>query len=214
MIDTTRQSPGCARIVSMALKPGSIEPAFERFGTISTPLVRVQPGSIGILGLARRESPFGYAISFWRSRQDLERSNANPKVVEAMMGYADWMAGPFSVESYDIVAGQSPEPQPDPERSTTERARMTTAIPRRGRTGEVIASYRDYLTQIDDQPGCIGTLLLTPLIGQRLVAIELWSSAPPLRSGPPGPYLDRTAWTGGPLESQPVRETLEVFGRY
>ena len=207
-------SSGCARIVSMALKPGTIEPAFDRFSTISTPLVRVQPGSIGILGLARRESPFGYAISFWESRQALERSNANPKVVEAMMGYADWMAGPFSVESYDIVAGRVPEPRPAPERTSTERARMTIAIPRRGHTNEVIASYRVYLTQLDDQPGCIGTLLLTPLIGQRIIAIELWSSAPPLRSGPTAPYLDRAAWTGGPLESQPVREILEVFGRF
>lgn len=198
----------------MSLLPNTIEPAFDRFSTVSAPLVRIQPGSIGILGAARREPPHGYAISFWETREALERSNANPRVVEAMMGYAEWMAGGFWVESFDIVSGRLPDPWPAAGRSSDERARMTAVVPRRGMVDEVVGAYRDYLGQLEKAFSCIGTLLLMPLIGQRIIALELRSSMPPTRSAVVAPFQDRAAWHNGPLESVPVREILEVFGRY
>lgn len=211
---TERASHGFARIVSMSLRPGTIDPAFDRFRVVSTPLVRVQPGSIGILGAARREPPHGYAISFWESREHLELSNANPRVVEAMMGYAGWMDGPFSVGSFDIVAGAPPPPWPETGPIGDERARMTTAVPRRGCLDAVVDAYRDYLARLEGTPGCIGTLLLTPHVGERVIAIELWSSMPPMPSVVGAPFLDRAAWNGGPLENAPTREMLEILGRY
>src|SRR5688572_30480970 len=95
-----------ARIVSMMLQPESIDFAFDHFRHVSAPLVRGQVGSLGIIGAGNRETGFGCAISFWDARDALERSNANPQVVEAMGGYARWMAGPFRVESYSVISGE------------------------------------------------------------------------------------------------------------
>ncbi|MGH9173620.1 MAG: hypothetical protein ACRD1H_04655, partial [Vicinamibacterales bacterium] len=131
-----------ARIVSMQLRLDGMDDAFAYFRNVSTPLVRDQPGSLGILGAGNRETGSAWAISFWSSAEDLERSNGNPQVVAAMTGYAQWMTGPFVVASYDVASGSPPSP------ATTARwLRTTTMLPLPAHFDETIANVRERLAE-------------------------------------------------------------------
>lgn len=57
-----------ARIVHIRFRPETVDEALGRFRVDSTPLVRKQPGSLGIVGAASRETGSCYAISFWDTR--------------------------------------------------------------------------------------------------------------------------------------------------
>jgi len=203
-----------ARIVSMQLQRESVDAAFDYFRDVSAPLVRAQAGSLGILGAGNRASGFGCAISFWGTRDDLERSNANPRVVEALGGYAKWMAGPFLVESYGIVSGALPDAEPDSLRGTW--LRTTSAVTQPERLDEMAALFEARLGNARAaSPACVGTLLLSPLIGSRMLAIEFWSSHGPLASWDAvSQREDQRLFREGIVEQPPIRDTLEVFGSY
>jgi hypothetical protein len=203
-----------ARIVSMRLRPESIDNAFDHFRNVSAPLVRAQFGSLGILGAGNRESGFSFAISFWETRADLERSNANPAVVEAMGGYAQWMAGPFLVESYTVIGGALPETDAGDLRDRWLRTTSATALP--DRLDDVTATFGERLDGARAaSPACVGTLLLAPHFGERVLALELWSSRHALASWDAAAQLeDQRLVRAGGVGQPPVRDTLEVFGRY
>ncbi len=198
----------------MQLQHESVDAAFTYFQEASAPLVRAQAGSLGILGAGNRASGFGCAISFWETREDLERSNANPRVVEAMGGYAKWMAGPFLVESYGIVSGALPDAEPDTMRGTWLRTTSVVTPPER--LDELAAVFEARLGNARAiSSACNGTLLLSPLIGSRMLAIEFWSSHGPLKLWDAASQReDQRMFREGIVGQPPVRDTLEVFGSY
>ena len=198
----------------MQLQPEAIDLAFDHFRGVSAPLVRVQAGSLAILGAGNRESGFGCAISFWETRDSLERSNANPQVVEAMGAYAKWMAGPFKVESYTVVSGTIPESRPDNLRGNWLRTTSVLTLPER--LDDVLTVYAARLANARTaSPACFGTLLLSPQIGFRALAIELWSSRSALTAWDGSAKLDdQRLFRAGGVEEPPARDTLEVFGLY
>ena len=198
-----------ARIVSMQLRLDGMDAAFAYYRDISTPLVRGQPGSLGVLGAGNRESGSALALSFWSSQEDLERSNGNPAVVAAMTGYAQWMAGPFVVASYDVASGTPPPP------ATAARwLRATTMLSLPARLEETIATVRNRLQELESiASACQGTMLLTPHIGERVIALEFWSSQAALAaSNKRADDQERRLWRAGLLERPPEREALEIFG--
>jgi len=203
-----------ARIVSMTLRPESIDDAFDHFRNASAPLVRAQFGSLGILGAGNRESGFSFAISFWETRGDLERSNANPAVVEAMGGYAQWMAGPFLVESYTVMSGGLPEADAGDVRGRW--LRTTSVAAPTERLEDVTAMFEERLEGARAaSPACAGTLLLEPHIGQSVLALEFWSSRFALASWDAVAKIeDQRLFRAGSVDQPPVRDTLEVFGQY
>jgi hypothetical protein len=202
-----------ARIVNLKLRPETVDLALARFRDVSTPLVRAQSGSLGILGAADRASGNAYAISCWQSLADLERSNANPAVVEALAGYGAWMAGPITVESFDVIADTLPAPAPA---SGGEWARMTSLVTQPGSEQAALAACWERLERMRAaSPACTGTLLLAQHIGQRIIAFELWSARKALAATEAeANYHDQRAWRTGALQEPPAREVLDVFGRY
>lgn len=203
-----------ARMTSMVIQLDSIAPAFSHFRDVSAPLVRGQAGSLGIFGAGNRESGYACAISFWETLESLEHSNGNPQVVEAMAGYASWMAGPFKVESYTVVSGSVPEAGPDNLGGVS--LRMTSALTSPDRIADVLASYEARLSQASaSSEACFGTLLLSPQIGSRALAFEFWSSRAAASAWDARAKLDdQRLFRAGSVEEPPVRDILEVFGHY
>ncbi|HYI15271.1 MAG TPA: antibiotic biosynthesis monooxygenase [Thermomicrobiales bacterium] len=203
-----------ARITSMMLQPESIDLAFDHFRNASAPLVRVQAGSLGIIGAGNRETGFGCAISFWDTRESLERSNAEPKVVEAMGGYAKWMAGPFRVESYTVHNGEPPEPNDAHRRGTWLRTTWVLTSPER--RDDALSVYEARLEAArSSSPACVGTQLLAPQIGSRILAIEHWTSLSALNAwNAEASVEDQRLFRAGRVDESPERDTLEVFGLY
>jgi len=200
-----------ARVVFITFRTDTIDLAAERFRTVSTPLVRRLPGSLGVFGGANRTTGNSWAISLWQTRADLERSNADPEVTAALTGYAPWMAGPFSVQSYAIVDMAFPGPDPA---ALGEVGRMTMLAPQPGSEPDVIAALRDYLAQLRERSGaCLGTLLMVPHIGNQILALELWSSEEELH-GTGTRLADQRIRQPGTLERPPAREMFDMFGRY
>lgn len=211
----SQMSQPLARIVSMLLQPESIELAFDHFRDVSAPLVRVQIGSLGIIGAGNRETGFGCAISFWDTPQSLERSNAEPKVVEAMGGYAKWMAGPFRVESHTVVSGEPPEPDADNIRGTWLRTTSVLAASPQ-QLDELLAVYAERLAGArSSSPACIGAFLLSSHIGTRILAVEHWTSQTALNAWDVAAKSDdQRLFRAGNVPEPPVRDRLEVFGLY
>lgn len=203
-----------ARITSMMLQRESIDLAFTHFRNASAPLVRGQVGSLSIIGAGNRETGFGCAISFWDTSESLERSNAEPRVVEAMGGYAKWMAGPFRVESYSVVSGEPPEPDHDNMRGTWLRTTSTLASPER--LDELLGLYEARLAAArSSSPAFIGAILLTPQIGSRILAIEHWTTLAALNAWDANARIDdQRLFRAGSVPEPPVRDRLEVFGLY
>lgn len=202
-----------ARVVSITFRPDTLELAAERFRDTSAPLVRRQTGSLGIIGGANPTTGNTWAISFWSTRADLERSNADPQVTAALSGYAQWMAGPFSVQSFDVIDMSFPDADPDPA-AQGGFGRVTTLAPQPGFEPEVTAALQDYLAQARERSGGrMGTLLLVPHIGHQLLAFELWPSqaAAPSDSARIEDHRIRHPST---VERPPAREMIEMFGRY
>ncbi len=210
----SQMSQPLARMSSMMLQPESIELAFNHFRDVSVPLVVGQEGAIGIIGAGNRETGFGCAISFWESMEGLERSNGNPQVVEAMAGYAKWMAGPFKVESFTVASGAVPEIGPD--NLAGSWMRMTTIMPPTDQMDAVLAVYAGRLASVESSsPACFATLLLAPQIGPHILALELWSSRTALSAHDAAARLDdQRLFRERRVAEAPVRDTLEVFGIY
>ena len=207
-------SPPFARMTSMVLQTESIDLAFDHFREASAPAVREQIGSLGILGAGNRENGFSCAISFWETMESLERSNGNPRVVEAMSGYAKWMAGPFKVESFNVVSGTVPEIETD--RVVGSLVRMTTVLPPAGQLDAVLAIYAERLERAATaSPACFATLLLAPQIGPHVLALELWSSRPAVSTFDAKAKLDdQRLFRERRVAEAPVRDTLDIFGIY
>jgi hypothetical protein len=201
-----------ARIVSIRFRPETIDLAMDRFRDSSTPLVRAQTGSLGIIGAVDRGSGRAYAISFWRTREDLEQSNANPRVVDAMTGYAEWMAGPFAVESFAVVCGALPDHVP----GSVEYARMTSLVATPESREESLAVLQRRLVSTEDaSPECTGILLMTQMVGQRIITFELWSSSEALETSDPDALLEeRRLVRDGVLPVPITHELLQVMGRF
>ena len=203
-----------ARIVSMLLQPESIDLAFDYFRDVSAPLVRAQVGSLGIIGAGNRETGFGCAISYWDTRESLERSNAEPKVVEAMGGYARWMAGPFRVESYSVVSGEPPEPNRESTRGSWLRTTSVLTSPDQ-RDDALTACEARLAAARSASSACVGVQLLAPQIGSRMLAIEHWTSLSALNAWNANAKIeDQRLFRAGRVDESPVRDTLEVFGLY
>jgi len=203
-----------ARMTSMMLQPAAMGAAFDHFRDASAPAVRAQPGSLAILGGGNPDTGFGCAISFWETLDSLERSNANPKVVEAMSGYAQWMAGPFRVESYSVTSGSPPDP--DVAEPPQSWMRMTTATAAPGKLETVLMSYSDRLDQARERSeSCVWTTLLAPQIGSRILVIEQWTSLPALLAWEGASKdADQRLFRAEVLETPPVRDRLAVYGLY
>lgn len=203
-----------ARMTRLMIRTESIDQAFNHFRAASAPLVRGQPGSLGILGAGNRESGSACAISFWETLEALERSNANPQVVEAMAGYARWMAGPFKIESYTVVSGTVPAPGLDHLVGTWLRTTSMQAAA--GRLDDVLATYTEQLARAGaSSPACVGTMLLSPRIGSSPFAIEFWTSRAAAVTWDAAVRLgDARLFRSGNVEHPPVRDILDVFGHY
>ncbi len=203
-----------ARIVSMHLLRESLDSAFDYFRDVSSPLIREQPGSIGILGAGNGESGLSCSISFWDDLDSLERSNSLPRVVDAMGGYAKWMAGAFRVESYSVVQGSVPEPQPDT--LPGNWMRMTSVAIAPERLDEVLATYESRLAAAHLSSSAIThSMLLAPQIGSRVLAIEFWTSRTALGSWDAAAKLeDQRLFRLRTVEQPPERDLFEVFGYY
>jgi hypothetical protein len=213
-VNMEQRPPAFARIVNIRFAPESFAPAFEHFRDVSAPLVLAQSGSRGILGAGSHATGNTWTISFWQTRADLDYSNSPPAVVEAMAVYTQWMISPFSVQTYAILQGQITEP--DTEGAAGEWARITTVIPEPNQAEAAIAALRERLTRLETRcAGSRGTLLMAQQAGNRLIAIELWSSAGTLAaSDPEAMSQDQHIRVTVPLQGSPLREEAEVFGRY
>lgn len=198
----------------MTFQQGTIELAFGHFRSASAPAVVEQAGSLGIIGAGSRQSGYGCAISFWESLDALERSNASPRVIEAMGGYAQWMASPFKVESYNIVSGEIPASGPDNLIGTWMRT--TTVAPATNRHSEVEAIYAERLnTTRTTNPECFGIFLLALQVGSSLLAIELWNERTALTAWDKSAEVrDQRLFRTGAVNQPPLRGALEIFGLY
>ena len=198
----------------MTFQPGTFKLAFDHFRNASAPRVVEQAGSLGIIGAGSQQSGFGCAISFWESLDALERSNGVPAVVEAMSGYAQWMASPFKVESYTVVNGEIPAPSPDNLIGTWMRT--TTVAPAPNRHGEVEAIYAERLTTTQaTNRECFGTFLLALQVGSSLLAIELWNERTALTDWDRSAEVrDQRLFRASAVNQPPLRGTLEIFGLY
>lgn len=195
------------------LQPESIDRAFDYFRDASAPLVRAQAGSLGILGAGNRETGFGCAISFWETIDDLERSNANPQVVEAMGGYVQWMAGGFVVEAYSVASGSVADIEPERLRSGWMRTTTVASTPIR--LDEILETYGERMTLARQKPTCVEALLLAPQIGSRVLMLEFWISRHALTAWDAESKLaDQRLFRAGTVEQPPVRDTMELFGWY
>lgn len=203
-----------ARITSMFLQTTAMNDAFDHFRDASAPAVREQPGSLAILSAANPETGFSCAISFWQTLESIERSNGNPRVVEAMGGYAQWMAGPFRVASYTVASGTYPDPDTDQAQPAWLRMTTTTAVP--GRRDTVLDAYAERLNTAGARSAaCTWTTVLAPTIGSEIVAIEHWTSLPALNAwDATAKDADQRLFRSGAVESPPVRDRLAVYGLY
>jgi hypothetical protein len=203
-----------ARMTSMYLQIESMGLAFDHFRDASAPAVREQPESLSIIGAGNGETGFSCAISFWESLDALERSNGNPRVVEAMGGYGKWMAGPFRVESYTVVSGTYPDPAA--EQPSDAWLRITTVTAAQGQLDAVISAYAERLTNAEStSPACTWTSLLAPQIGARLLAIEHWTSLAALNAWDvTAKDADQRLFRFGSIETPPERDRLTVFGLF
>lgn len=208
----SQMSRPLARMVSMMLQTESMDLAFKHFREASAPAVRAQPGSLVILGAGNPKTGFGCAISFWDTLESLERSNGNPKVVEAMSGYAQWMAGPFRVESYTVVSGT----YPDPDHSPPAWLRMTTATAAPGQLDALLTAYAERLEAARARSAaCTWTTLLAPQIGSRMLAVEHWTSLAALNAWDAvAKDADQRLFRSGSVEFPPERDRLDVYEVY
>jgi quinol monooxygenase YgiN len=203
-----------ARIVSVRFQPDALDAAMAYFRDVSVPLVRAQPGSRSITGLGNRETGDTFAISFWRSLEDLEGSNSPPDVVDAMAGYAQWMRSSFVVESFDVVHGVVPEPAAL--EKSGDWVRLTSIVATQGSRDDLVATVRQQLDTLETgASSCTGTLLMAQRGSHRLVALEFWTSHAAMAATQARAHsLDQRALRHGLVQSLPVRHMLEVFGRY
>jgi hypothetical protein len=203
-----------ARIVSLRFRPETLATAMAFFRDVSTPLVRKQPGSLSIFGAGNDVTGTTIAISFWETLESLEASNAHPEVVDALMGYAQWIESAFVVEAFDLVYGPVPLPEPVAERG--EWVRVTQAVPLPGAETEVAQTLRDRLRQVETGArACTSTLLLVQRAGRRVTALEFWSSHDALLGTESrAQTYDARLWRSGLLAAAPTRDTLRVYGRY
>jgi hypothetical protein len=208
------QPLGYARIVSLRFRPETLDTAMAYFRDVSTPLVRMQPGSISIFGAANSETGNTFAISFWESLESLEASNAHPDVVDALMGYAQWIESSFIVEAFDVVHG--PIPHPAPVAESGEWVRAIQAVPHPGSEADVVSALRQRLEQVESgASACTSTLLLVQRVGRRVIALEFWTDERALLATESrAQTFDARLWRGGTLTSPVTRDILRVNGRY
>lgn len=206
-------APTYARIVNVRFSPKSFAPAFEHFRNVSAPLVTGQHGSLGIFGAANHETGNTWAVSFWATHADLLSSNSPPEVVDAMMVYTQWMTSPFSVHTYDVLNGAFQPPQ---QSIAGEWARITAVTPEPGHEKAAQAALSERLDRLESRcAGSLGTMLLSQQLGNRLLAIELWSSDAALAaSDPEAMTQDQRIRIAVALADLPTREEVEIFGRY
>lgn len=199
-----------ARLVSLRLRPEEIEHGMERFKGVSAPLVRAQKGSLGIFGAGNRSSGSVCALSFWDSRDALERSNANPAVIEALAGYSDWMVSSFVVEGYAVVSGQM---LPPASHDSPTWMTLVSATIRPGRLDEGVAALSKRLDRVQDvSRSFAGSLLLSPLVGNRIVAFEYWAIDPGITSiEQVVSGIDQRISRSSAFQSPIQREVFEVF---
>jgi hypothetical protein len=203
-----------ARIVAVRFGPESLDDAFEYFRSVSVPLVEKQPGARGIAGLGNRSSGNTWALSLWQTSDDLEASNSPPDVVEALVGYGKWMTGPFSVQTYSILAGELSPPGSNP--LTGEWARLTTLVPEPQEMDAAARLLGDRLVRLHERcDGGRGSLLLSQHRSNRLLSIDLWESHEAmLDSESEAMTQDQRLRIAVSLQIPPVREEAQVFGRY
>lgn len=182
-----------------------------RFRTVSSPLVRKQAGSVGIFGGGNTTTGSTYSISVWDTHSALENSNAVPEVVEAMAGYAEWMAGHFVVESFEIVTGVIVGPFPQSDESLWCRVSITSSVP--GHSPAALESFSARLDQVRAlSTACVGTALLSPLVGSKLVALEYWTDHHDLvASEPRVAAIDQRLHRAGLFQSPTVRDLIEIL---
>ena len=168
-----RDVRGYVRVTNMRFEPQNADAAIERFWSVSAPIVLSQDGAISIVGGINRETGVGVALSFWTSVEALQMSNAAPAIFGALPGYAPWMSGGYTVETYDLVRG---EPIPR-ETSTGLTARIFTVAADEHTGAQAIETLDAWISVSGQQRGCVATLLLAPHMGAKVVAVELWRSA-------------------------------------
>jgi hypothetical protein len=201
-----------ARLVSIRFRPDSLDDAMERFRTVSGPLVRVQTGSLGIMGFANRVNCSVFALSIWQTQEALQNSNANPDVIQALADYSSWMAGPFVVESYRVVRGGIPAP--GTATNCDVRMRIVSASISPERLNSAIAMVSDRLDEAFAMSRwCVGSLLLSPMVGNKVIAVEYWTNpaaaaASEARVQALDQKLRRSNLFQGPIQ----RELTDLFG--
>ena len=169
MTSSDREVRGYVRVTTLRVRPEAARLALDRFFAMSAPLVTRLPGAIGIVSGGSLETGSGIAFSFWESLEALERSSGDPQLVDALAGYASWMAGPFAVESYTLVRGTPLVDSSDQERA----ARILSVVTDPGDVDLALDAFDAWLARSEASPDCVTALLLKPLMGTRVIGVEV-----------------------------------------
>jgi len=192
-------------VTTLRVRPEASRLALDRFLSLSSPVVSQLPGAIAIVGGGNLETGAGIAFSFWDSLEALERSSGDPDTVDILAGYAAWMAGPYTVESFVLVRGDPVLPAGGSERV----ARVFSIIADAGDVELALDTLDEWLAQSEAQRGCDATLLLSPLMGTRVVAVEIWRSARAISAT--DARVSRDPGRGTPLAGRISAEVITLF---
>lgn len=205
MTAPAREVRGYVRMTTLRVRPEASRLALDRFLSLSTPRVTELPGAISIVGGGNLEKGAGISFSFWDSVEALEQSSGDPETVEVLAGYAAWMAGPYTVESFVLVRGDPLSRLDGPERV----ARILSVIADAGDVDLALDTLDEWLAHSEAQRGCDATLLLSPLMGTRVVAVEIWRSARAIAAT--DARVARDLGRGTPLAGRIGAEVVTLF---
>jgi hypothetical protein len=165
-----------ARLINILFRTETLPDVVHRFRTVSVPMISAHAGSAGIVATQNPESGRIYLMTIWDSEESRAASAVHPDFMQNMVSYADWMAGGFNRESFDVVGDTLHEYfGGDSDAPAIARYTFVTVDPD-GWSAATPAYLQLLHADAYQLPGFQGAVLLANETLGRLILIDLWET--------------------------------------
>lgn len=203
-----------ARVMNILFQADALPRVVAHFREASVPMVVGFPGFDAMLAAINRASGRIWLVTIWNSEQARDASAVDPAFIQNMASFADWMAGGFNRESYDVIANtlQSLAPADDDDAPPCVRLTIVTLDPARiDEAGVILADLADPVAHNNE--GFRGAVVMLSAIQSRAIVFEHWRDQSSLDESDDVPFrAGQRLRASGCLTLAPMVETLELRG--
>lgn len=194
-----------ARVTRVKADPAAIDRQVEQMKAQMLPVFKQQPGYIGAISIANRETGEGATTTYWDSMEHLKASEA------AIFAARDKFAAEQGAE---IVSVHRCELAVSERKAEPRAGTHLRAVTLRGLDGDKIERVIDRHSKVVapfvlQQPGCLASLLMVDRENGLAFAISTWESAAKLEAASPAIQAHLDANPSG-FDVQTERQTADT----